>query len=240
MRQLCEDSKEAGIRTLVALDEQGEQLDRVEEDMDKINTDMKEAEKALSGMEQCCGLCTCPCNKSKEFQEDESTWKGNDDGKVIGGQPVRTVDDRGGGMMMTGNYIAKVTKDAREDEMEENMQEVNTMIGNLRNMAIDMGSEIGAQNAQIGRINQKVMFPILFIIQWSFYVEHEISLSDDQLDHISYSRHLLPVPLILSHVSHPLSTLPALLIFSLFPLLSNTVNLSKSTHPINLSIGVVS
>ena len=63
MRQLCEDSKEAGIRTLVALDEQGEQLDRVEEDMDKINTDMKEAEKALTGMEQCCGLCTCPCGK---------------------------------------------------------------------------------------------------------------------------------------------------------------------------------
>lgn len=74
---------------------------------------------------------------------------------MVGGQPVRTVDDRGGGMMMTGNYIAKVTKDAREDEMEENMQDVNNMIGNLRNMAIDMGSEIGAQNAQISRINQK-------------------------------------------------------------------------------------
>jgi len=155
MRQLCEDSKEAGIRTLVALDEQGEQLDRVEEDMDKINTDMKEAEKALTGMEQCCGLCTCPCNKNKEFQEDEKTWKGNDDGKIVGGQPVRTVDDRGGGMIMGGQYIARVTKDDREDEMEENMQDVNNMIGNLRNMAIDMGSEIGSQNAQIGRINQK-------------------------------------------------------------------------------------
>ena len=156
MRQLCEDSKEAGIRTLVALDEQGEQLDRVEEDMDKINTDMKEAEKALSGMEQCCGLFTCPCGKAKEFQEDESTWKGTDDGKVVGGQPVRTVDDRGGGGAMVGSYIARVTKDDREDEMEENMQDVNNMIGNLRNMAIDMGSEIGAQNQQISRINQKV------------------------------------------------------------------------------------
>jgi len=39
--------------------------------------------------------------------------------------------------------------------MEENMQDVNNMIGNLRNMAIDMGSEIGSQNAQISRINQK-------------------------------------------------------------------------------------
>jgi synaptosomal-associated protein 25 len=181
MRQLCEDSKEAGIRTLVALDEQGEQLDRVEEDMDKINTDMKEAEKALTGMEQCCGLCTLPCGKSKEFQEDESTWKGNDDGKIVGGQPVRTVDDRGGGMAMTGSYIAKVTKDDREDEMEENMQDVNNMIGNLRNMAIDMGSEIGAQNAQIGRINQKVRSFFSYVLSHFFitftFHEEEISRS---------------------------------------------------------------
>ena len=36
----------------------------------------------------------------------------------------------------------RITNDAREDEMEENMSQVNTMIGNLRNMAIDMGSEL--------------------------------------------------------------------------------------------------
>ena len=30
--------------------------------------------------------------------------------------------------------------------MEENLQQVSTMIGNLRNMACDMGNEIGNQN----------------------------------------------------------------------------------------------
>lgn len=40
-----------------------EQLDRIEEDMDKINADMKEAEKNLTGMEKCCGICVCPCQK---------------------------------------------------------------------------------------------------------------------------------------------------------------------------------
>ncbi|XP_026850836.1 synaptosomal-associated protein 25 isoform X4 [Drosophila persimilis] len=55
MLALCEESKEAGIRTLVALDDQGEQLDRIEEGMDQINADMREAEKNLSGMEKCCG-----------------------------------------------------------------------------------------------------------------------------------------------------------------------------------------
>ena len=40
--------------------------------------------------------------------------------------------------------------------MEENMQMVNTMIGNLRNMAMDMGSEVESQNKQSDRIIIKV------------------------------------------------------------------------------------
>lgn len=40
-----------------------EQLDRIEEGMDQINADMREAEKNLSGMEKCCGICVLPCKK---------------------------------------------------------------------------------------------------------------------------------------------------------------------------------
>lgn len=47
--------------------------------------------------------------------------------------------------------------------MEENMGQVNTMIGNLRNMAIDMGSELENQNRQIDRINRKVI--VIFQMQ---------------------------------------------------------------------------
>lgn len=50
----------------------------------------------------------------------------------------------------------RITNDARENEMEENMGQVNTMIGNLRNMALDMGSELENQNRQVSRINMKV------------------------------------------------------------------------------------
>lgn len=57
---------------------------------------------------------------------------------------------------------SRITNDAREDEMEENMGQVNTMIGNLRNMALDMGSELENQNRQIDRINRKVI--ILFLV----------------------------------------------------------------------------
>ena len=45
------------------LDTQGEQLNRVENGLDDINAKMKEANKALSGMEKWCGLFVCPWNK---------------------------------------------------------------------------------------------------------------------------------------------------------------------------------
>lgn len=50
----------------------------------------------------------------------------------------------------------RVTNDAREDEMEENLGHVGSIIGNLKSMALDMGNEIDTQNVQIDRIQGKV------------------------------------------------------------------------------------
>nr|XP_009512731.1 PREDICTED: synaptosomal-associated protein 23 isoform X2 [Phalacrocorax carbo] len=108
---LAIESQDVGIKTITMLDEQGEQLKRIEEGMDQINKDMREAEKTLTELNKCCGLCVCPCNR--------------------------------------------ITNDAREDEMDENLAQVGNILGNLKNMALDMGNEIDAQNKQIDRINVK-------------------------------------------------------------------------------------
>ncbi|KAH0631597.1 hypothetical protein JD844_006002 [Phrynosoma platyrhinos] len=98
MLQLVDESKDAGIRTLVMLDDQGEQLDRIEDGLDQIIQDMKEAEKNLTDMSKCCGLFVCPC--------------------------------------------AKITEDDVEEEMEQNLNQVDSMLSNLRSMAVDMSNEI--------------------------------------------------------------------------------------------------
>lgn len=54
------------------------------------------------------------------------------------------------------SHLYRITNDARETEMDENLGQVNTMIGNLRNMALDMGSELENQNQQIEKISTKV------------------------------------------------------------------------------------
>lgn len=50
-----------------------------------------------------------------------------------------------------------MTNDAREDEMEENLCHVGSIIGNLKSMALDMGNEIDTQNVQIERVQGKVL-----------------------------------------------------------------------------------
>ncbi|XP_031693333.1 synaptosomal-associated protein 25-A isoform X2 [Oncorhynchus mykiss] len=151
MLQLVEESKDAGIRTLVMLDEQGEQLDRVEDGMNHINQDMKEAEKSLKDLGKCCGLIICPCNKMKSG--GSKAWGNNQDG-VVASQPARVVDDREQ-MAISGGFVRRVTDDARENEMDENLEQVGGIIGNLRHMALDMGNEIDTQNRQIDRIMEK-------------------------------------------------------------------------------------
>ncbi|XP_041732968.1 synaptosomal-associated protein 25-like [Coregonus clupeaformis] len=160
MMQLVEESKDSGIRALVMLDEQGEQLERIEEGLDQINSDMKEAEKNLTDLGKCCSLCSC--DKLKDFEESgayKKVWGNNQDG-VVSGQPSSRVVDEREQMIMSGGYICKVTNDAREDEMEENLGHVGSIIGNLKSMALDMGNEIDTQNVQIDRIQGKAILNV--------------------------------------------------------------------------------
>uniref|UniRef100_A0A8D3AEA3 Multifunctional fusion protein n=1 Tax=Scophthalmus maximus TaxID=52904 RepID=A0A8D3AEA3_SCOMX len=129
-----------------------EQLDRrIEEGMDQINKDMKDAEKNLNNLGQFCGLCSCPCNKIKGGGQ---AWGANQDG-VVNSQPGARVMDEREQMAISGGFIRRVTDDARENEMDENLEQVGGIIGNLRHMALDMGQEIDTQNRQVDRIMEK-------------------------------------------------------------------------------------
>lgn len=148
MKQMCEEAKDSGIKTLVMLDDQGEQLEKFESGMDAINADMKLAEQALRSMDLLCGIFPKFWKKSGGFKEDDAVWG---EQKAQGGGPPPPP----GVEIPNGAFVAKITNDAREEEMEENMEQVSAMIGNLRNMANDMHGELGNQNQQLDRINLK-------------------------------------------------------------------------------------
>ncbi|MEQ2206857.1 Synaptosomal-associated protein 25, partial [Xenoophorus captivus] len=135
------------------------QLERIEEGLDQINSDMKEAEKNLTDLGKCCGLCSC--EKLKAFEESgayKAVWgrASQQDGAVSNQPPTSRVVDQREQMMMSGGYIRRLTDDAREDEMEENLTHVGSILGNLKSMALDIGNELESQNDQLNRIGEKV------------------------------------------------------------------------------------
>lgn len=71
-------------------------------------------------------------------------------GPVTNGQPQQPMTGAA-----SGGYIKRITNDAREDEMEENLTQVGSILGNLKDMALNIGNEIDAQNPQIKRITDK-------------------------------------------------------------------------------------
>uniref|UniRef100_A0A3Q3WZE0 Synaptosomal-associated protein n=1 Tax=Mola mola TaxID=94237 RepID=A0A3Q3WZE0_MOLML len=162
-------SQQTGVNTMVMLDQQREQLTHVEEGMDQINQDMRQAEKNLTDLSKCCGLCVCPCDRVSSIEHDsryKRSWGiGGSDienesngSKVVSRQPSGVRNGQAAQVNAaapTGPYIKRVTNDAREDEMEENLGAVGSIIGNLKTMAIDMGNEIDRQNIQIDNITEK-------------------------------------------------------------------------------------
>lgn len=152
---LCTDAKEAGIKSLVALDDQREKLESFETGMRDIYEDMVEAEKAMNSMGAgCWGLCV-PCTEAMQQEPDPDCFN----------EPEPMTFDRPAELSMKGvptfgGFVAKYgdKDDADEDEMENNMVEVSNCIGNLRNMAIDMNNEISRQNEYIVRIQEMVTF----------------------------------------------------------------------------------
>jgi len=148
MREMCAEAKDAGMKTLIALDDQEELIDKFEGAADGINQDMALAEKALKAMDMACwGLIPRFWVKDKGFKEDDAVWG---DAKLVGaGAPPPATELR------DGAFVATILCDAREEEMEENMEQVSAMIGNIRNMSNDMNTALVRQNQTLDRVNAK-------------------------------------------------------------------------------------
>ena len=162
MVNMTGEAEESGIKTMQMLDEQGEVLTRVSTTMKDINEEMKAAEKNIEGMEKCCGLCVCPWNKSRKVRDKKKMWKApssSSNSSVSGqGQKQKEKEIVTSEPIPAGEgqyYIQRITNDAREDEMEENMQIVAGRVNAMKEMAVDMNVELEKQNNQLDKLNEQ-------------------------------------------------------------------------------------
>ncbi|KAI7804195.1 synaptosomal-associated protein 23 [Triplophysa rosa] len=158
MLQMVGESQEKGKETMIMLDKQGKQLRNTEVNMDEIKENVKTAERNLNEMSKCCGWCLL-----KSIENDQrciKVWGTEErDGGVVSSQVTAVRNIRGVTVQSTassGTYIKRITNDAQEKELEENLEQVGSIIGNLKNMAIDINNELDKQNKTIDRITDKV------------------------------------------------------------------------------------
>ncbi|XP_014842349.1 PREDICTED: synaptosomal-associated protein 23-like [Poecilia mexicana] len=171
MLQMAEESQQTGNKTMEMLDHQAGELTASTfhhcfllspRPAVAIITHQKESVqlvcKAAEGF-KCKLLWVSSIENDSRYKR---TWgKGNSKGSnVVSRQPsgVRNgqTAQTNAAAAPSGPYINRVTNDAREDEMEDNLQAVGGIIGNMKDMALNMGNEIDKQNVQIDRINDKV------------------------------------------------------------------------------------
>jgi len=121
-----------------------------------MNAEMKEAEKHITGMEKWCGLFVCPWNRSRRVRDGDAYKPAKEKKEKEKGKGKAPKNDSQ--EIPKGPIVQRITDDAREDEMEENLQGVGNILGNLKSMAQDMNQEIDRQNKQIDRIGAKVVY----------------------------------------------------------------------------------
>eukprot|EP00123_Amoebidium_parasiticum_P001577 comp12704_c0_seq1/m.7802 comp12704_c0_seq1/g.7802 ORF comp12704_c0_seq1/g.7802 comp12704_c0_seq1/m.7802 type:complete len:214 (-) comp12704_c0_seq1:218-859(-) len=160
IRQMAEESEQVGGATLNKLEAQGEQLNNVERDMDKINAGMKKAEGEMQEMEKCCGLCVCPWQRQGNYENSSAYNKAYGSGALSQPKAAKKPGEAAttkpaGGAGDEPARMKRVTNDAREDEMEENLDAVGGILANLKGQAQAMNEELASQNQQLDRVNIK-------------------------------------------------------------------------------------
>ena len=118
---------------------------------------MDKAEENLNQLQKCCGLCHLPWQrpirrKHHPFQNSSTTFSSETSSPITTEPKLRMTTEEG---MPTKGYITRITNDDREDEMDDNLQIVSSYLGNLKNIALDMGDTITDQTKQIDRIGAK-------------------------------------------------------------------------------------
>jgi len=167
MKAYLQNADGAAVETMVNLETQREQLNRVEGNLDQIDQEIRVADRNLTQMDKFCGMCLCPCrrNRSKnlktysadtvEIKYTKSQQKSSSVSKSS--SPSKNSKNNNDSRTQDNNrFIAPITGDDKEDEMEANMEDISSYLKDLKIKAKVMGNEIETQNEQIDRVNVKV------------------------------------------------------------------------------------
>jgi hypothetical protein len=117
---------------------------------------MKKVEKNLTNLQKFAGVCVLPWqrvrHKRRPLKKSSKTTSSEKSSPTSTEPKLHMAGAEG---MPTSGYITRITNDDREVKMDDNLQLVSSYLGNLKNIALDMGDTITNHNQQIDRIADK-------------------------------------------------------------------------------------
>ncbi|KAF1740581.1 hypothetical protein MXB_5108 [Myxobolus squamalis] len=158
MRALAEESQKAGVGAAENLQGQGKQLRDIQQKQMEMKSNLKTTEKNLTLLDRCCccllfSYCSFkyiklrrkPTKKIEKTSENEQPIQKSD--KVaVGRENIRPVQKTGNIEQYKYFCYISVVEDARMDEIDENLGEINSLVGNLKGIALEINKELKEQN----------------------------------------------------------------------------------------------
>jgi len=163
-------TKETGANVLVELNEQGEQLSRIEKKQEKVKENLQEAERQLTLLER--WFCCCFARTSNK--KGEHTHWNEGDGipdPTLSGSSSKAADPKDRKALLSKDGSKEkdqsrtsknqpksdlvVQRDEKDEEIEQNLEIASDFLGDIKKQAELMSGAIEEQSAQIDRITKK-------------------------------------------------------------------------------------
>ncbi|RCN51088.1 SNARE domain protein [Ancylostoma caninum] len=137
---------EDGVMALAALENQDEQLDKLESNLHQINDDISAVRNDIKKMERCCcfNFLCLPLKRYRKNKDKENKERAVASSIIVKNRP--SIRRR------NADFIPKLTEDAIEDEIEGNLRQVDDTLNSIKHLAVDINVQLSIQEPKLDRI----------------------------------------------------------------------------------------
>lgn len=152
------------VQTTAALEDQDEQLDKIEANLSKVIDDLNVVSHNITAMEHYCGcgIFRILCAPFKYFRKRERDIIKEEVLEKMTSPKMRRKEESSTVMFRssnkrresTGDFMKRLTCDTIEDELERNLIQIDQGLESVKNLAVDMHVQLKIQEPKLNRIEE--------------------------------------------------------------------------------------
>ncbi len=164
---MAHQTNQVGADTMLELDKQGRQIEKMERDIETIEDNNKQAERHIRGLRTIFGSIANKFSKNKSYREDSEvvpretpqTVKNQTVASRSAGAPAAVAKPSQGvksSQLLQGNDAETERMRKQMDEQDADLDELSGALHSMMNMATDMNREITDQNQRLEKVSAGV------------------------------------------------------------------------------------